>query len=308
MQFAYYALWIAHPVLQLGVAGFMVQRKLHRKFPVFFAYILSQIVIFAILFPMSTKGSYYWFFYTYWITAAVSLAVGFKVIHEVFLDVFRPYHTLKDLGTVLFSWAGLVMLLVAAVVAAASTTSDQGPLVQAVLTVQRCVRVIQCGLILFLLLFARYLGVSWKQRSFGIAAGFGGFASVELIVLALRASDYIRENTVSLANMCAYNLAILVWLGYMLAKNAARESLSNLLASQRWDQSLGELQYPVAADSLIPMFEGMVDRAFSRANDDLPAEDGGQDGLAPQDAESSSSASPELAPSVSAPTPKPPQR
>jgi hypothetical protein len=308
MQFAYYALWIAHPVLQLGVAGFMVQRKLHRKFPVFFAYILSQVLIFAILFPMSTKGSYYWFFYTYWVTAAVSLAVGFKVIHEIFLDVFRPYHTLKDLGTVLFSWAGLVMLLVAAVVAAASTTSDQGPLVQAVLTVQRCVRVIQCGLILFLLLFARYLGVSWKQRSFGIAAGFGGFASVELIVLALRASDYIHENTVSLANMCAYNLAILVWLAYMLAKNTARESSANLLASQRWDQSLGELQYPVAADSLIPMFEGMVDRAFSRANEDSQPENSGEPRLEPQDSESSSGSSPELAPSVSAPRAEQPKR
>jgi hypothetical protein len=313
MQLAYYALWIAHPVLQLGVAGFMFQRKLHRKFPVFFIYLLSQIVIFAILFPMSTKGSYYWFFYTYWITAGVSLALGFKVIHEIFLDVFQPYHTLKDLGTVLFTWAGLVMLLVAAVVAAASTTSDQGPLVQAVLTVQRCVRVIQCGLILFLLLFARYLGVSWKQRSFGIAAGFGGFASVELIVLALRASEYIQENTVSLANMCAYNLAILVWLGYMLAKNTARESSANLLASHRWDQSLGELQYPMAADSLIPMFEGMVDRAFSRANEyappeDASPEDSGEPRLESRDRENSSGSSPELTPSVSAPRTDLPKR
>jgi hypothetical protein len=257
---------------------------------------------------MSTKGSYYWFFYTYWITAGVSLALGFKVIHEVFLDVFQPYHTLKDLGTVLFSWAGLVMLLVAAVVAAASTTSDQGPLVQAVLTVQRCVRVIQCGLILFLLLFARYLGVSWKQRSFGIAAGFGGFASVELIVLALRASEYIHENTVSLANMCAYNLAILVWLGYMLAKNTARESSATLLASQRWDQSLGELQYPVAADSLIPMFEGMVDRAFSRANEDALPADSDEPRLEPRDRENSPGSNPELASSVSVPRTEEPKR
>ena len=76
MQFAYYALWIAHRVLQLVVAGLMVQRKLRRKFPVFFVYILSQICIFAVLFPMSTKASYYAFFYTYWLTAAVSLALG----------------------------------------------------------------------------------------------------------------------------------------------------------------------------------------------------------------------------------------
>jgi hypothetical protein len=265
--FAYYALWIAHPVLQLVLAGFMVHRGLHKKFRVFFVYLLSQVVIFAILFPTSTKGSYEAFFYCYWLTAAVSLALGFKVIHEVFLDVFKPYHTLKDLGTVLFKWAGMVMLMVAAVVAAANTASDQGPLVQAVLTVQRCVRVIQCGLVLFLLLFARYLGVSWKQQSFGIAAGFGGFASVELIVLALRASTYIHENTVSLANMTAYNLAILLWLGYVVLKSAPRKSSVTLLASQRWDQSLSEIQYPVPAESLIPMFEGMVDRAFSRANE-----------------------------------------
>src|SRR5215510_8847919 len=151
----------------------MFSRKLHRKFPVFFLYLLAQIVIFTILFPTYASGSYERFFYAYWVSAVVSLALGFKVIHEIFLDVFQPYHTLKDLGSVLFKWAGLVMLLVAGVVAAASPASNQVPIVQAVLTVQRCVRVIQCGLVLFLLVFSRYLGVSWKQQSFGIALGFG---------------------------------------------------------------------------------------------------------------------------------------
>src|ERR1700690_330223 len=252
-RFFYYALWIAHPLLQLAVAGIMWRRKLRSKFPVFFAYMLSQVGIFAILFPINASHAYFAFFYAYWITAAISLTLGFKVIHEIFLDVFKPYHTLKDLGTIVFNWAGLVMLLVAAVVAAASSSSEQGPLVQAVLIVQRCVRVIQCGLILFLLLFARYLGISRKQQSFGLALGFGGFALVELMALALRASGYISENSVAVANMCAYNLAILCWLRYMWAKSEARESAVTLLPSQRWDQSLAEIQYPVPADSLIPM-------------------------------------------------------
>jgi len=268
-NFFYYALWIAHPVLQLAVAMVMWRRQLRSKFPVFFAYIISQIAVFAVVFPTYVKGSYLLFFYIYWIAAAISLAIGFKVIHEVFLDVFRPYHTLKDLGTVVFKWAGLVMLLVAAVVAAASSTSEQGPLVQAVLTVQRCVRVIQCGLVLFLILFSRYLGVSWKQQSFGIAAGFGGFAGVELIAAALRASGSVSEHTLAFSIMVAYNLAIVSWLRYMWVKSEARENVATLLASQRWDQSLTEIQYPVAADSLIPMFEGMVDRAFTRAGQDM---------------------------------------
>ena len=36
------ALWIAHPVLELSLAAIMFWRGLHRKFPVFFAYIVFQ--------------------------------------------------------------------------------------------------------------------------------------------------------------------------------------------------------------------------------------------------------------------------
>src|SRR5207249_10136724 len=165
IQFVYNALWMIQPVLQLGVAGIMLRRKLHKTFPVFFAYIVSQLPIFCLVFSAYKWGNYEEYFYTYWICAAISLVLGFKVIHEIFLDIFRPYHTLKDLGSVLFKWAALVMLLVAGVVAAASPAAEQGSVIQALVTVQRCLRVIQCGLILFLLVFSNYLGVTWRQHS-----------------------------------------------------------------------------------------------------------------------------------------------
>jgi hypothetical protein len=38
----------------------------------------------------------------------------------------------------------------------------------------------------------------------------------------------------------------------------------SLLQPQRWEQSLSDIHHPLPADSLIPMFEGMVDRALSR--------------------------------------------
>jgi len=266
IQLAYNVLWSAHPVLQLSVGALMFKRKLHRKFPIFFAYIVSQVLIFSVLFPIYKWGNYPEYFYTYWITSGVSLVLGFMIIHEIFLDVFHPYHTLKDLGSVLFRWAALVMLLVAGVVAASSPIGAQGPLVEAVVTVQRCVRVIQCGLILFLLVFSRYLGVSWRQHSFGIALGFGGFAIVELTMFTLNASNHASEAAVNLINLVGYNLAIAIWFTYAFLKSPARETAANLPMSQRWEQSLTDLQHPVPSDSLIPMFEGMVDRAFSRTN------------------------------------------
>ncbi len=192
----------------------------------------------------------------------VSLVLGFKVIHEIFLDVFRPYHTLRDLGTVLFKWAALVMIFVALVVAVASPVG-QSPLVQAVTTVQRCVRTIQCGLVLFLLFFSRYLGVSRRQYSFGIALGFGSYAAIELAANALYFGGQIKSPSVALMNTLMYACTALVWFGYTFLKAPERQAQVTLLTSQRWEESLSALHSPAPADSLIPMFEGMVDRAFS---------------------------------------------
>jgi hypothetical protein len=278
-QIALY-LWCAQPLLQAGVALVLWRRKLRQQFPVFFTYLLAQIAIFAVTFPLLRADNYEWFFYAYWVGAAVSAWLSFRVIHEVFLDVFRPYHTLKDLGTVLFKWAGVVMVLVSVVVAfsnsgkgdpAGGTDVWGVAIAMAVTSLQRSVRLVQCGLILFLLLFSRYLGVSKRQQSFGIALGFGLFASVELILLALYSGGYIAVSVMNLFNPGMYDLAIIVWLTYALAKCEVREAATNHLQTQRWEESLADLHTgtanrPVPADSLIPMFEGMVERAFSRGS------------------------------------------
>jgi len=263
IRILYYALWIAHPVLQTVIAIAMFRRGQHREFKFFFAYIVTQIMTFAVVFP--TYRYYYpAAFYVSWISTAISVALGFMVIHEAFLDVFRPFHTLRDLGTVLFKWAGLVMLLVAGVVSVSTSSADNLAWVQAIMTAQRCVRIIQVGMVLFLLFFAHYLGVSRRQHSFGIALGFGTFAVVELLLIASWAGEHLSNASMALINMTAYNTTLLIWLGYTLAKSPAREAASTLLRPQRWEQSLSDIHHPLPADSLIPMFEGMVDRALSR--------------------------------------------
>src|SRR5215472_5883265 len=264
IHLAYNALWLAHPLLQSMVVAIMLWRKLYRSFPFFFSYVAFQIVAFAITFPL--REQYRIFFAAYWAESAVSVILGFFVIREVFLDVFRPYHTLRDLGSVLFKWAGLVMLMVAGVMAASTRAGADEPVVNAILTLERSVRVVQCGLVLFLLVFARFLGVNWWQKSFGIALGFGGFASVELSLVAL-GSHVDSQILSSFINMAAYNLAILTWFTYMVLKSPVASQTASMLRPQRWEQSLNDLQNPVAADSLIPMFESMVDRALSRTNE-----------------------------------------
>lgn len=271
VKILYYALWILHPVLQLTIAGFMVRRKLFRQFKFFFGYILTQIVSFFVVFPAYFGHSYSLLFYLYWVCTAISVACGFLVIHEVFVDVFRAFHTLRDLGTVLFKWAGLVMLLVAGVVSVSTSSPQTGPVMQAIITAQRCVRIMQVGMVLFLLFFAHYVGVSRRQHSFGIALGFGVFAVTELMLIASWSGHHLGGPWMSIINMSVYNCCLSLWLSYVAVKRPARDASQNLLQPHRWEQSLSDIHHPVPADSLIPMFEGMVDRALSRSQ---PAEPG----------------------------------
>jgi hypothetical protein len=253
------------------VLGCLIWRKAYRQYRWFFAYMAAEVMQTCILYPLRNAPTAY--FYGYVFGSALTLILGFGVIHEIFISIFRPYHTLRDLGSVLFKWAGLVMLLVAVIVSASGQALQREPLVEATLILERSIRVVQCGLIMFLLLFSKYLGISWRQRSFGIALGFGSYATIDLSLLALHLGAHISQDVANLITMSAYIISIGIWIGYSAMKEASREDAVRLLKSQRWEQSLSDIQHPSKPDSLIPMFEGMVERAFTRSHSSFHAID-----------------------------------
>ena len=258
------ALWVLQPVLLGVLVTVMLRRKLHRDFPVFFGFAVIQIVSFAIEFPIYKMAPPRIYFCTFWVITALNLAVEFKIIHEVFSDILRPYHALKDLGTALFKWAALVMVLVSGVfIITDSAWSD--PVGRDVLLLQRCVEVIQCGMVLLLLAFCKPLGVSWRRQSFGIAVGFGLAAGSELISCGLFFGGHLSNDLLNVITMVFYNIGVVVWLLYSILNR--REVAATVLVPQRWDNALMDLHPHGEPESLIPMFEHMVDRAFSKTQD-----------------------------------------
>lgn len=264
-------LWILQPVVLLPVAFIMYRRGQHKDFPVFFAFSVAQIFIFLVEFPLylmqqpgSSSAKYHVYFFAFWMAMVVNLVLDFKIIHEIFLDIFRPYHALKDLGTVLFKWAALIMILVSVVLISTNPMWND-PVSRTFLLLQRCMRVVQSGLVLFLLAFCSHLNVSWKRQSFGIALGFGIFAAGDLISHALYAGGHISADLLNMTTMLTYNIGAVVWLVYSVLNR--REFATTVLIPQRWDNALMDLHAQSEPESLIPMFEHMVDRAFSRTQD-----------------------------------------
>lgn len=259
-------LWVIQPIIQAAMAIILYRRKLHKEFPAFFMYVVAQIPIFCIqffLYRFTGPGGHGLYFDSYWLACALNLLLAFRIIHEIFLDIFKPYHALKDLGTALFRWAAIIMVLVSAVLVSVSS-SWRDPLMSTILVVQRSVAVVQCGLVVFLLAFSGSLGVNWRRLSFGVALGFGIVACGDLFMTMLYSVLRIHI-LISLVSMAAYDLGMLVCLYYSVVNR--RSDMVPVLVPQRWDEALMDIQAaPSDVDSLIPMFEHMVDQALSKTS------------------------------------------
>ncbi len=263
----YYALWIGQPALQLGVAAVLRRRKLHKEFPFFFWYLLFQGA--TNLLMLALMSHYRAYFYVYWfVQAPVSTLLEFAIIYEVFGKLFRSYPHLQGFARVLFRWAGSVLLLVA-VLLAMNAPGNEGPIVVATLWAERSARLVQCGLVFFLLWFCSYLGITRRHYLFGVALGFGTIASTELAAVAARMmTGYIGDRGFNLALLAATDFAAIVWLIYLLSPAPAARAIPQLGASgQSLDQGVAALLYPQAEPGLLGRIDKMVEDAFAHSRE-----------------------------------------
>ena len=253
-----YVLWLAAPTMQLGVLIVMYRRGLQRDYPYFFYYTILSVVNEPILF-VAQRNSYTLYYYGYYVSIALTTLISFAVLNEIFQNAFRPYEALRDLSVILFRWSALVILLVAGMWAVTSSPQE-GAITNALLLAQRSVRLMQCGLVFFLLLFSEYLGISRRNLLFGIALGFGLFASVNmLIVSGLSHAGVVHVSVLRWVNSAAYNLSALIWLGYAVMA-PSRSSAFSTIRSPEWNSALEDARVPAEADSLLDSMDRTVER------------------------------------------------
>ncbi len=255
-----YVLWFLTPTIQLGVLVMMYKRGLNVDYPYFFNYTILQVVGEPIL-AIGSLYSYSFYYYGYWITTALSALISFAVLYEIFRNAFRPYEALRDLSLILFRWSGLVILLVAGMDAITSAQSSQsGPVTDAVFLAARSVRLMQCGLVFFLLLFSEYLGISKRVLLFGITLGFGLFASVNMLVDAGASHlGIINVSVLRTVNSLVYTFSTVIWLGYAAMAPVASKAAA-AIRSKGWNEALEDARVPLETESLLDRMDRTVER------------------------------------------------
>ena len=93
-----YALWLVAPALQSAIGYRMWIRRLYRDYPVFFAYTISHMLSFLVLFYCYQLGVRDVYRHAYLGCEAVDAVLKFGVICELFSQVFRQYEGIRRLG------------------------------------------------------------------------------------------------------------------------------------------------------------------------------------------------------------------
>ena len=275
MNWLTYLSWLAGPALQITLLTFMLRRKLQLMFPRFFSYIMFQVIKSGILFLVYR---YYPdnYFDAYWTGNSVSVLLAITVMDEILHELFKQYGGIQNLGSIIFRWACGLLLLFCVVNAVWSQQTNADRVVSAVLAFDRSVRMMQCGLVLLLILLSRFLKNFWQQHVFGIALGFGLFASIELILVSV-VMHYGQGPgaIVSLLKSVAYNSVTILWVMYLRRQT---QSIPKIEVAPQLNALNVALvgSTPGREADFMSMVEQAVDRVLSRSSWPRPPINGSQ--------------------------------
>jgi len=228
-----YTLWVMLPPLQSTIGYRMWARQLYRDYPLFFAYTISQVARFVVLFYCYQAGIRDVYRQAYLTAEAVDLVIKFGVICELFSHIFRPYDGIRQLGAALLRWASVILVLIAILVAVLSSGPDSDRFLAGFFAMERSVALVQGGLLFLLFILSSSLGLQWEQLTLGIALGFALQTAVSLATFTLRAGIGISSHDVlSLISNAGYDCAVLIWLGTMYARKPVHQFEHRV---QSWD-------------------------------------------------------------------------
>jgi len=207
--------WLLPLAVQCVIALVMLRRGLARQFPFFFSYTVllpaRDTTLYFLPQPSNRYSSVFWW------GEATAILLALAIIFEISWHFVRRYPFLRLFLRVL--WISAVVVGAAALAMLIWTKGPAGADValEWIILAERSARFLQvCLLILAIAMMSR-LGLTWRHYSLGIAAGFGVFAALDLVLLELRAHLHlISDSTFVLLRSAAYNLGVLIWAFYFL--------------------------------------------------------------------------------------------
>jgi hypothetical protein len=195
--------------LLVVLLALLVRRRVLRALPYFFAY--AAFAVGADIARFVTHSHRHPYYLTYWITEAgydlLGMLVMYEVVRTIFGNLTRAW------------WARLIFpgVLVAGVgmsLARAVASRLSGPEFYIVVG-EIAVRFVQVFVFAGLVTLVPILGLRWRQYPYGVATGFGLYATVMLLTTT-KFSDFGTRFKLlwGWTSLVAYSVAVLIWIWF----------------------------------------------------------------------------------------------
>lgn len=257
-------------VVMCTVMTVMARRNLRSTYPMFFGYIAVNALAVVILLPAYRFG-YSKYFYVYWTSSTILMLVGITVQYEVFVDILKPFSAVVDLGKMLFFWAAGFLFLAGILTALVTGGSNSSKIAVAVNLIDRCVHMMQCGLLLLLVVFEKRLSLSWRSPGMSVALGLGIAAAADLTASYAEVRFPASYALLEMANGIVFTAVLCFWAYRFSVKSTAPATAASSPAKliiQRWNDALISYRQAEVAfspmNSFLPGVEQTVDRVLAR--------------------------------------------
>jgi hypothetical protein len=210
----------------------LLRRHAYQVCPLFFAYVAFAVAAGVTRFAVHNHRAPY--YVTYWITEAGYDVLGILVMYEVLRTV---------LGTLTRAWWARLIFpaILLAAIGLSLSRADAVPsrivgIPFYIVAGEIAVRFVQVFIFAGLVTLVPLLGLRWRQYAFGVATGFGLYATVMLLTTAKFSDFGTRFKFLwSVTSVVAYCVAVLIWIWFFSVPQKSETPSSELSAPSPGD-------------------------------------------------------------------------
>lgn len=207
----------------------MNKSNLRHELPIFYAYIVFSFLQGTALFSIRNLFGYFSieYFIAYWLLYVADTTLAFFIIQEVYAKALYRYDGLRSLSRMLFRWAFVILILVAAVTAMGSPAADSNFIYSCILLLNRSAMIVEFGLVVLLFTLSRSLALEWRECVFGIAVGMCFSCSMQLVAVSMR-SHYqdAAANLFAIIRPVVGVTTLGIWTAYVYRSERARNDIT----------------------------------------------------------------------------------
>ena len=239
----YFYLWIAPHVLLLAVAFLMLRRGLHKEFPIFFSYLLFDFLQFCVLFTIYWRDAWASYVTVDILGRSADIALRFGILQEMFESPLAHSAPLRRAMARTVNWVTFSLVILALLFIGSIYYNSFGAGVLQAYVTTEALNTAQCGLLVLVFLWHRFLGLRMSPLVFGIAVGMGLASSLEPSIHAWRVSAGQNSSVPDFVQMAIYHGAVLIWLYFaqVREKIAPDANAVSLSPAREWAADLGRV-------------------------------------------------------------------